>query len=466
MDENEKDPCPRQQLHPQMLSNYAFTLAWAQQMNSMAMMSTANPLVTMSPTMPCFPVMQPAPAAIPTMPVVYVLNNFFSHTGMAAQNASSELSNRPNVTSSNHQTQPPQSQSLSAELVQIQRQPTQSVFLADLPGKDRRNMLAMHEDFVRTMKQQQKDQEEKQREMELEEQEEMNRLDLEASIRKDSTIAAAAAVIDAARRRPKDSDSSDEDEEADETSSHKSKRRHSSPSNEASGSPSPLTASATSSLVTFNEPKVLRVNIYEKFVRHLENFLNEQDALGITHMLFYPLCGNDGSYLMADHKAWGRVPVVDTSLRPKKDRDLKDFLVENQTATAITTTKFRYELLHNQHFSNLTEIGNNMNRQLAILPDAVLMHSDTKVYRKLNGETISISPFTFFSTVLLKESDLQVHPAIRYYCSKKGITVPAESTSAGKIATSIDFVIEGYTVVHYDKDDRITKSDSHIIIPM
>ncbi len=126
----------------------------------------------------------PQPTA---MPVIYVLNPYASPNVPPPPDDPHLVNAFPR--SSKEDWQP-----------NLQRPPT-SVFLGDLPSKDRRNMLAMHEDFVRTMKEQQRESEEKQKEEEKEEQEELNRMDLEASMCNDPALAAAVAVVNEARRR-------------------------------------------------------------------------------------------------------------------------------------------------------------------------------------------------------------------------------------------------------------------------
>ncbi len=59
-------------------------------------------------------------------------------------------------------------------------------------------------------------------------------------------------------------------------------------------------------VIVLQEPQILRVSIYEKFVRHFQQFHNEQDALGLVSLVLYPCFIPD---IIRETNYWMRSPV-------------------------------------------------------------------------------------------------------------------------------------------------------------
>ncbi len=75
----------------------------------------------------------------------------------------------------------------------------------------------------------------------------------------------------------------------------------------------------------------------------------------------------------------------------------------------------------------------------------------------------------FISTILIKQEIVDRYPSLSHFCSKKSIaisdTTVAKPLVTSPIADKMECLVEGFSVQYYDKDNHITKIDSHVILP-
>ena len=342
-----------------------------------------------------------------------------------------------------------------------------TTFLADIPLKDRRTILASHNHYVEIAKQHRIDEEERRKTREADEQEELDIITM------DPAYAAAVAAVNKVKNNTRISSGSS----AMMTCSSSSLSSVNDDSEEQSSE------NSSSVGIKVYEPHVLRSSIYQKFVRQMEIFLNEQDLLGMVTMLFNPISGNNGCYLRSDHKSWRRIPIIalggsesdkttSSSSSGSEDDEIQTSakrMKRSRTSTPSSANKkpsslqrFRYELFNSRTFYNVNEVLANAELQMSIFPDALMVHGESKIHHLLSGETICITPYTFISTVLIKQEVVDRFPSLRHYCSKKSI---ATEHTTPPIVGKMECSLEGFSVQYYDKDNRITKLDSHVILP-
>ena len=325
------------------------------------------------------------------------------------------------------------------------------VYLSDVSKKDRTIILAMHEDFTRTEKANILQKQVTQHNLELKESEDMKQIDWQELGQMDSVIALAVRIINKTRQRSAHKDGCDDHHQHEPSSTLPSNfiGIESTPQGSMSLSnkgnkrcrddaSNPNLAEGLDPLPPPLEPRILRRSIYEKFVKQIEIFLNEQDSFGLTRLLFYPLCGHDGSYLTANQKVWRRVSCASNG---------------NNAVTAPLST---LSLVSERFLANLNELNRNMEHQMKAFPDGVMIHGHTQIRRPLDGGVVSITPFTFFGTVSMQKNITTSFPALEHYYT--------ERSSTATVAKHLEVMFEGYTLVYYDNNDKLVKVDSRAIL--
>ncbi len=136
-------------------------------------------------------------------------------------------------------------------------------------------------------------------------------------------------------------------------------------------------------LYVIYEPQILRLSIYEKFVRQFLFYYNAHDTAGVVDQTLIPYCSKD---IVRQNCLWAPRHVVNPLTGRMEERVV---VVEDKSYFGHQSFKIAFNLIFQK------------------LPDGVMIYHNSKIQYDVNtGITRVYTPFTAYCTVFIAEDDI------------------------------------------------------------
>ncbi len=147
-----------------------------------------------------------------------------------------------------------------------------------------------------------------------------------------------------------------------------------------------MTAMKDVPLFYLHEPEVLRMTIYEKFVRQYLYYHNKHDTQAMMTTTLLPYCSKD---IVRQNCLWGIRSIVD----PMNGQSQPGVVVvENTTYAGLASFPMTFNMLFQK------------------LPDCVIAYQQSRIRHDIKKKTTRIyTPFSIFCTVQVRDEDLLCH---------------------------------------------------------
>ncbi len=186
-----------------------------------------------------------------------------------------------------------------------------------------------------------------------------------------------------------------------------------------------------------SEPDILRISIYEKFVRQYQFYYNAHDTEGMLTTTMLPYCSKD---VVRQNCLWGMRPKVNPLTR----------ILEQKLVVVDTTT-----------YCGIQSFGVTFNMIFQRVPDAVIVYQQSRTKYDANMKITQIyTPFSIFCTVPLSDEDCISNTPEG---NPRTITVPAEETNSmsadrkRKLSSCrmIELEATGYNLVQFNEYNQV-----------
>jgi hypothetical protein len=249
----------------------------------------------------------------------------------------------------------------------------------------------------------------------------------------------------------------------------------------------------TTRVVRLYEPEILRPSVYVKFVQLYKTLFNQHDSNELMNSLYYPCCNQD---MVNMRKFWIRIPLspLPTQQAAYTHHGHQSAAVPVQSLTQQHQTqphqfqqappRLAAQMVHCAQITGLQNVKENMKVDFMTHPDCVLQIQETRVFYGRDGCVRSASRFIFTATKItyhppqpssadsltnssssssaaasaaVSDDERETEPEVETGLGSASIT-----TESGTRVTMEEVNMEGYFMVHYDKQNRVCQVETNI----
>ncbi len=197
-----------------------------------------------------------------------------------------------------------------------------------------------------------------------------------------------------------------------------------------------------------HEPHILRLSVYEKFVRQYLYYYNTHDTDGMVDNALLPCCSNN---VVRQNYLWGIRPVLNPINGMIEDRVV---VVDDKTYIGVDSFKMMFNMIFDK------------------LPDAVMVYEQSRIrYDSINKETQVFTPLSAMFTCIIPQDELILQQEQPREDSERSLTLSVdekigynEQATPPRRKQRVELEATGWNVLKFNEENKLICRVDHVFI--